>query len=190
MIYKSLLLVFALIFFSGCCEKKVEKTSWQAPPSSVIGTKTTTEQAIKTDSALVSNKDLGAVKNTGFVFSIDGGEANYAPSAGSFEEKYRNGVQLLQTEDYSRALNLFIEILDNPPGPEEASIAELCIAEIHFRNKANRLALQSYQRILDLYPDTHAAENARAGIEYLNNIERYQDEYVSPCVEGKQRRGY
>ena len=52
------------------------------------------------------------------------------------------------------------------------------------------MALKIYQRIVENYPHSHAAENARAGIDYLQSFDKFADEHVSPEIEGRKRRGY
>ncbi|RCK79710.1 MAG: hypothetical protein OZSIB_4182 [Candidatus Ozemobacter sibiricus] len=107
-----------------------------------------------------------------------------------FERKYTQGVELMERGNYGEALKIFQEIAAQYSNTEEASVAEYCIAEIHFRNKANQLALEAYQRIVEKYPDSPAAQNAREGIEYLKTFEEHEREYVSPDVEDRKRRGF
>ncbi len=107
-----------------------------------------------------------------------------------FERKFTQGVELMERGDYSDAMNLFQEIMTQYANTEEASVAEYCMAEIHFRNKSNQLALQAYQRIVEKYPNSPAAQNAREGIEYLQTFEEHEKEYVSPDVEDRKRRGF
>jgi outer membrane protein assembly factor BamD (BamD/ComL family) len=96
----------------------------------------------------------------------------------------------MEKGEFGKAISLFDELIKRYPNSEEASIAELCIAELHFRNKSNDLALKAFERIVELYPQSHAAENARSGIDYLRSIERFENEYVSPDVEARKRKGY
>ena len=107
-----------------------------------------------------------------------------------FIREYERGVELMAEEKYGDAVRVFESLLQEFPNSEEASIAAYAIADIHFRNKANRLALDAFKKIVEKYPDTHAAENARAGIEYLETFHKHEEEYVSPEVEGRMRRGY
>lgn len=96
----------------------------------------------------------------------------------------------MQEEKYGDALREFEQIINDYPNTEEASVAAYCIAEIHFRNKSNELALKAFKDILDKYPGTHAAENAREGITYLESFAKHESEYVSPEVEDRKRRGF
>lgn len=107
-----------------------------------------------------------------------------------FERKYTQGVELMERGNYGEAMKIFQEIVTQYSNTEEASVAEYCIAEIHFRNKANQQALEAYQRIVEKYPDSPAAQNAREGIEYLKTFEEHEREYVSPDVEDRKRRGF
>ncbi len=106
-----------------------------------------------------------------------------------YERRLNQGVSLLQSQDYGKAILLFTEILKDYPGTEEASVAEFCIAQIHFRNKNNNMALETFKKILEAYPNTPAAERAQEGIDYLTNFEKYEKEYVSPEVDDRKRRG-
>lgn len=176
----------------GCCRKKVE-----VPGESRIERAREAANRPKTgkDGEQVSEKPLPMLENTGLNYSIDGsgrkiGKESAMKAGSNFEKDYLVGVELMEKGEFPQAINIFDELIKRYPNSEEASIAELCIAELLFRTKANDRALAAYERIVEKYPNSHAAENARAGIEYLKNISRYEEEYVSPDVEGKKRRGY
>jgi len=131
----------------------------------------------------ISDDTKKGLKKTSF------GTAGESTSA-EFRRKCNNGVMYIETQDYGKALQVFEEILKEfPNSEEESSIAEYCIAEIHFRNKNNQMALESFQKIVQKYPNSPAAQNARAGIEYLQNFDRHEKDYVSPDVEDRNRRG-
>lgn len=133
---------------------------------------------------------------TGLNYSIDqpgkapGADKKRAGAGSYFEKQYLQGVEFMENGKFSEAITLFDELVRKYPNTEEASIAELCIAELYFRNKSNEMALKVYQRIVEKYPHSHAAENARAGIEYLQSFDRLADEHVSPEIEARKRRGY
>ncbi|NLI77928.1 MAG: outer membrane protein assembly factor BamD [Candidatus Riflebacteria bacterium] len=107
-----------------------------------------------------------------------------------FERKYTSGVEAMERGEYAEAMKTFEDIMRQYANSEEASVAEYCIAEIHFRNKSNQMALEAYQRIVEKYPTSPAAQNAREGIEYLKTFEEHERNYVSPDVEDRKRRGF
>ena len=88
-----------------------------------------------------------------------------------------------------KALEVFEEIVKTYPGSDEASMAEYRIAQIHFRNRANNLALETYKRIVQNYPNSPVAENANAAIQYLQTFDEHEKSYVSPDVDDRKRRG-
>ena len=190
--YRLLILSVCLLWqLAGCCGQKT-----LPPPgrSSSDGKLLSTGLASGTGSAATVELPLEMLDKTGLNYSID--QTGQAPAdkkrseAGSFFEKqYMQGVELMEKGEYSEAITLFDELVKRYPNTEEASIAELCIAELYFRNKSNEMALQIYQRIVEKYPHSHAAENARAGIDYLQSFDRFADEHVSPEIEARKRRG-
>ena len=56
-----------------------------------------------------------------------------------------------EKDDLAKALEVFQALLREFPEGEEASVAELCIAEIYFRNKNNQAALELYKEIVRKY---------------------------------------
>jgi TolA-binding protein len=106
-----------------------------------------------------------------------------------FQQAYYQGIGFMEKGSYGEAIQVFERIVADFPNSEEASIAEYCIAEIHFRNKSNPAALAAFKRVVERYPNSQAAENARAGITYIESFSAYESEYVSPDVEDRQRRG-
>ncbi|HOY66246.1 MAG TPA: tetratricopeptide repeat protein [Candidatus Ozemobacteraceae bacterium] len=106
-----------------------------------------------------------------------------------FERRYEKGIELLEKQDYAEASRIFEQLLNESADPQDASVAEYCLAEIYFRNKSNQRALEVFRRIVEKYPGTPAADNAKAGIEYLENFQKHEAEYVSPEVEDRKRRG-
>jgi len=106
-----------------------------------------------------------------------------------FERRYEKGIELLEKQEYGEASRIFEQLLNESSDPQDASVAEYCLAEIYFRNKSNQRALEVFRRIVEKYPGTPAAENAKAGIEYLENFQKHEAEYVSPDVEDRKRRG-
>ncbi len=191
---RTLTLVLALaaaLLMAGCCRKnageipgvKKNETSGSVGESSGGSGKPETVDVRPTE----------LLDNTGLNYSIDskpGAKKTGEKSSSFFEKQYLEGVQMMEKGEFSQAINVFDELIKRYPNSEEASIAELCIAELYFRSKANELALKAYERIVENYPNTHAAENARAGIDYLRNIQRYEEEYISPDAESRRRRGY
>lgn len=193
-VFYSLMIVSAVLLMqlTGCCGRKT-----LPPPGSPDKTvkKPAVSNASGSDRLDTIEKPLEMLGGIGLNYSIDesGHTASGKGHSGTgsfFEKQYVHGVELMEKGEFSQAITLFDELVNRYPNTEEASIAELCIAELYFRNKANNQALQIYQRIVEKYPHSHAAENARAGIEYLQSFDRLADEHVSPEIEARKRRGH
>ncbi|NCB37497.1 MAG: tetratricopeptide repeat protein [Erysipelotrichia bacterium] len=186
------LLAVSLSLATGCCRKKVGDQSDFGVSRRSSSAASSSQKKSGGQQAVEQPVDLLA--KTGLNYSIDSGDATRKAAkknGGSFFEKqYLQGVDMMEKGEFSKAIELFDELVKRYPNTEEASVAELCIAELYFRSKSNDRALQAYKRIVETYPNSHAAENARAGIEYLQNFEKYEQEYVSPDVEARKRRGY
>ncbi len=192
--FTAILLPAVLLSADGCCRRQDGSADSPVAPGShpQLNTKAAGQSEGKT---AVADRPVELLEKTGLNYSIDGVKpgAKKAPSATNnsfFEKQYLEGVQLMEKGEFSKAIELFDELIKRYPNTEEASIAELCIAELYFRNKSNERALQIYERIVANYPQSHAAENARAGIDYLKNFEKYEQEHISPDVESRKRRGY
>lgn len=188
------LLPAVLLFSGGCCRRQNGASELPAGPGNKPQQKSEAP-AQPDEKTVVVDRPAELLEKTGLNYSIDGVKpsAKNAPLAASnsfFEKQYLEGVRLMEKGEFSKAIELFDELIKRYPNTEEASIAELCIAELHFRNKSNERALQIYERIVANYPQSHAAENARAGIDYLKNFEKYEQEHISPDVESRKRRGY
>lgn len=188
------LLPVVLLSADGCCRRQNGVSDLPAGPDSRPQPNSATPSQPDGKTA-AADRPAELLEKTGLNYSIDGVKpgAKKAPSATNnsfFEKQYLEGVQLMEKGEFSKAIELFDELVKRYPNTEEASIAELCIAELYFRNKSNERALQIYERIVANYPQSHAAENARAGIDYLKNFEKYEQEHISPDVESRKRRGY
>lgn len=190
--YSLLILSVCLLWqLTGCCGQKT-----LPPPGRAEGTAKQPSTTVASGSGDLSTveKPLEMLDKTGLNYSIDQaqspGDSKKSAAGSFFEKQYMQGVELMEKGEYSEAITLFDELVKRYPNTEEASIAELCIAELYFRNKSNDMALQIYQRIVEKYPHSHAAENARAGIEYLQSFDRLADEHVSPEIEARKRRGH
>ena len=108
-----------------------------------------------------------------------------------FNRKYAEGLKLMEDEkELGKALTLFEDIVRNFPGSDEAGMAFYRIAQIHFRNKANNLALQTYKTIVKEYPTSPISENARSAIVYLETFEKHEKTYVSPDEDDRRRRSW
>jgi TolA-binding protein len=187
-----LLAITTMVFAAGCCNKGKRKNS-SSDDLSNSTLSTGGKAANSKDKKQVSDSPLAQLENTGLNYSIGAkvGKRTSNHGKGSFfEEKYVKGVDLMEKGEFGDAITLFEEIIKRYPNSEEASVAELCIAEMFFRNKSNKLALATYKRIVQQYPNSQAAENARAGITYLESFEVYEKDYISPDVEDRKRRGY
>ncbi|MBF0547357.1 MAG: tetratricopeptide repeat protein [Candidatus Riflebacteria bacterium] len=106
-----------------------------------------------------------------------------------FNKHYTEGIELFEQEKWGDALTVFEDIVKNFPGTDEASLAEYRIAQIQFRNKSNNAALESYKKLVEKYPNSPVAENAKAAITYLETFEKHEKNYVSPDVEDRRRQG-
>ncbi len=179
-----ILLLFAVMLnTTGCCKKKERKfnhvpktTDKEEPPKDV---------SVPDDASKLLEK-------TGLSYSIDRRPAASPPVYNSFsifEKQYLDGVKKLESGDFDKAMSVFQDILKEYPEGEEASIAELCIAEIYFRNKNNEAALKLYKEIIKKYPGTQAAQNAAEGIKYLEGFAKHENAFISPEVEDRKRRG-
>ena len=197
LLYSFFLLAFCsiLLLIPGCCKKRM------APPAR-IGSKKHKQTVSahkkvakdkKNNQSEVVTSPLPELEHTGLRYSISADNQKFKKrnaGNGYFESNYVKAVKLMSAHKYADAENIFDEICKRASDKEEASIAKLCIAEIYFRNKSNAMALRMYKEIVKKYPNTQAAENAKAGISYLTNFEKYEKEYISPDVEDKRRRGY
>lgn len=187
-----IILSLAMIMpMTGCCRKKAGEIPGTRKNETDGSATKSSNNSSRSESVEARPTEL--LDNTGLNYSIDSkpGSKKAGEKSGSFFEKqYLEGVQMMEKGEFTQAINVFDELIKRYPNSEEASIAELCIAELYFRSKANELALKAYERIVENYPNTHAAENARAGIDYLRNIQRYEEEYISPDAESRRRRGY
>lgn len=180
-----LILILLIMFYStGCCKKKKTYDTGYKP--------------LKIEKEIVEEKELTVpdesstvLAKTGLSYSIDR-QPNISTSISApptfFEREYLDGVKLLEAEDYNSALKKFKDLLKEYPEGEEASIAMLCIAEVFFRTKDNELALKLYQQILEKYPGTQAAQNAKEGINYIMNFSKYESSFVSPDQDHERRR--
>ena len=80
----------------------------------------------------------------------------------SAEAYYRRGTEILEGQrflfffrdvDYTQAIELFQEVIDNYPYSEFATLAELRIADIHFDQESYEEALSYYQDFVELHPN-------------------------------------
>ncbi|OGK10632.1 MAG: hypothetical protein A2W80_01715 [Candidatus Riflebacteria bacterium GWC2_50_8] len=193
-VFYSLLIVAALLQLTGCCGRDTLPPPGRSESVKTPQAATSVGNASDSQTAAVE-KPLEMLDGTGLNYSIDQpgglpGDKKKSATGSFFEKQYMQGVELMEKGEFSEAITLFDELAKRYPNTEEASIAELCIAELYFRNKSNDMALKIYQRIVETYPHSHAAENARAGIEYLQSFDKLADEHVSPDIEGRKRRGH
>lgn len=105
-----------------------------------------------------------------------------------FHQQYSKGLELLEQEKWDQALQVFDEIVKTMPGSDEASMAQYRIAQALFRKKCNQESLAAYQVLIERYPHSPVAENARAAIRYLQTFEQHEKAYISPDEEAKRRR--
>lgn len=185
------LLLSALLLNTGCCNR-------QPDPKTSSGSSAKNTGANKAGSAdqkdNVVDRPLDILSQTGLNYSLDSARQKSQTKAGApgafFETQYLEGIALMEKGEYTKAVSLFEAIVQRYPNSEEASVAELCIAELYFRNKSNDRALEAYKQIVEKYPNSHAAENARSGIRYLEDFEKYEQEYVPADAEDRKRRGF
>ncbi len=184
-IFSIFLCLAVFLCLTGCCRKKDQA---KAPVRETVKKISIEEIAVEEKDESKASK---LVTGAGLNYSISRAPAVMAPSNPdhNFEKNYLAGVKLLEKEDLAKALEVFQALLREFPEGEEASVAELCIAEIYFRNKNNQAALELYKEIVRKYPGTQAAQNAAEGIKYLESFSKYEENFVSPEVEDQKRRG-
>lgn len=184
-IFSILLCLAVFLLLTGCCRKKNQA---KAPVRETVKRVTVEEVAVEEKDESKASK---LVTGAGLNYSISRAPAVMTPSNPDhiFEKHYLDGVKLLEKDDLAKALEVFQALLREFPEGEEASVAELCIAEIYFRNKNNQAALELYKEIVRKYPGTQAAQNAAEGIKYLESFSKYEENFISPEVEDQKRRG-
>lgn len=123
------------------------------------------------------------MKGTGLNFSI-------APSApvkpitiapvgmSFFEDHYRKGVSYMEAGDYIKAIEVFKQIIAQYPDSEEASVSYLCLADMYFALQNDKKAIEYYKTIVQKFPLTPAAENAKAAIQYLQDFKKYEKDHI------------
>lgn len=181
--------IIGLILVSGCgCNKTVNRTKYALdqqnihiqPQENIINQQYISQSTLTSNVNRTSNQS-----NEEKSIYLGEFKTKISPEA---ERKLIQSIKFMQNGDYSNALPLLEEIVKNYPNSEEASVAEYCIAEIYFRNKANDRALQKYKEIVQKYPNTLAAENAKEAIVYLETFSEIEKDYISPDVDDKKRR--
>ncbi|MGM0598680.1 MAG: tetratricopeptide repeat protein [Candidatus Rifleibacteriota bacterium] len=180
--------VFMLANLTGCCNgKKSVPGQKQQLKQSSEDPKTKDEEKQEAE-----EEPLDILSQTGLNYSIQNNNKKSGIKKGHvsafFEKQYLEGIQLMEKGEYNKAISIFEGISQRYPNSEEASVAQLCIAELYFRNKANSLALKAYEEVVAEYPNSHAAENAKAGIKYLRDFKKYEKEYVPVDSEDRKRR--
>ncbi|GAB4278085.1 MAG: hypothetical protein Kow0029_21180 [Candidatus Rifleibacteriota bacterium] len=183
----------SLLILEGCCNRAKKN-----PGNDKVHTGAETAQSagIRGESMQKAppERPLDILAETGLNYSINSRnnqkKGHKMQGSAFFESQYLEGIDLMEKGEFSKAISVFEAIVQRYPNSEEASIAELCIAEMYFRNKSNDLALKAYEKIVEKYPNSHAAENARAGIRYLKDFEKYEKEYIPADIEDRKRRGY
>lgn len=192
----ALILFFACLalFATGCCQRGSNSGESGGKLPKNPGTGHTPPKKDEGGKANLVEQPLGILEKTGLNYSIDSKGKSIRgnkPGGGAFfEQQYVEGIDLMEKGEFTKAVSVFEAIIKRYPNTEEASVAELCIAELYFRNKSNSLALQAYERIVENYPNSHAAENARSGIKYLKDFEIYEKDHVPTDIEDRKRRGY
>lgn len=190
-----LVLVSLIAIMNGCCKRGTVQTGFenQSSGSDSVKQGNAKKQSGGKNANLVE-QPLDILSRTGLNYSIDskGNVSKGGPQKSGvfFETKYTEGIDLMEKGEFTKAVSIFEAIVERYPNSEEASVAELCIAELYFRNKSNSLALQAYEKIVENYPNSHAAENAKAGIKYLKDFEIYEKEHISSDIEDRKRRGF
>ena len=80
---------------------------------------------------------------------------------------YRQAREHLIDERLSDALSLFRQIVSDHPRSEEADDAQYYVGYVRERMENEREAVAAFQRLLDGWPDSPRAENARARLAVL-----------------------
>ncbi len=179
----------ALLFAPGC-GRKPQVPGMNGPGKQ--GLESAAQAGLASGTTSPAGAGNGAIASGGAVLP-GRGETQKAPMTPAvrreFERRYEKGIELLEKQEYGEASRIFEQLLTESSDPQDASIAAYCLAEICFRNKSNVRALELFKEIVEKYPGTPAADNAKAGIEYLENFHKHEAEYVSPDVEDRKRRG-
>lgn len=174
----------------GCCRKK---TITVKKETKKIETKI--EEKYEDEELTVPDDASELLNKTGLNYSIDkpsshshsSNSSSFAPVS-FFEKRYLDGIKFMEAENYAEAKSNFQAILDEYPEGEEASIASLSIAEIFFREKNNKAALELFMEIVKKYPGTQAAQNAAEGIKYLQSFAEFEEGFVPPEQANKRRK--
>lgn len=185
-------MLFGVLLLEGCGKEKKVPTSSETPVSPAgIGS---AKRPVKAPGA-------PSLAHSAFPWEAEGkgasGQAN-KPGSGQhlgrapreeFHQRYADGLRKMEDDQFGDAMGIFEEIVKSFPGSDEASMAEYRLAMIHFHNKNNSAALETYKRIVEKYPNSPMAENARAAVTYMETFEQHEKNYISPDVEDRQRRG-
>lgn len=172
-----LLTVFIAVLLAistvGCCKRKIKMKTTKVD---------TFREEMKEDLEALS-EPTQVMKKTGLNFSIAPTAPvqpiSIAPAGMSFfEEHYRKGVSYMESGDYLKAIEIFKEIIAQYPDSEEASVSHLCLADMYFALQNDIKAIEHYKLIIEKFPLTPAAENAKAAIQYLNDFKRYEKEHI------------
>jgi len=186
-------LVVFLVFSQGCCSRKPALTDNTNASNNGHGSTGQNGDTSSSSTPLLggSSGHTDPGETTGAkVGDLNGNLRRARITSAEFNKQFNKGMELSDAEEYGQALEVFEELVRRYPNTEEASVAAFCIAEIHFRNKANKLALEAYKEIVSKYPNTQAAISAKEGIRYLETFEEVQKQFISPEVEDMNRRGY
>lgn len=174
-----------LLFQLGCCKREVPSSA-DSPRRPIViaeggeAEESLPDKATVSTSRRISNYSRPADYATTVVPRIS---SNHI-----FERRYFAAVELLDNNELAKAYSAFQDLLKEFPEGEEASIILFCIAEIHFKNKNNKAALDLYTEIVKKYPGTQASQNAAEGIKYLESFDRHEATFISPDVNSKNRR--
>ena len=174
------LLIAVVVNTTGCCKRKIKmkmsKADTYLDEMNQDAEKETEEKTAPTEPTKV-------MKGTGLNFSIAPSEPvkpiSIAPAGMSFfENNYRKGVSYMETGDYIKAIEIFKQIIAQYPDSEEASVSYLCLADMYFALKNDKKDIEYYKIIVEKFPLTPAAENAKAAIQYLQDFKKYEKEHI------------
>jgi len=159
---------------AGCCGRKIE-------PGKKTGVIKAKKDIIKKEKLKLPEK----VKSKNFMVvphTTSNFQRNYVILPGGVRgQEFKKSIDYLASGKWKVALPKLEELKRKyPPGSKEAELICYQIASCYFAYVDLQKALYEYKKFLKLYPDSPLADNARAAIKYIENIDRYRKTYVPP----------
>jgi len=100
--------------------------------------------------------------------------------------QYEKAMDLMDSQNYEESANLLRELKSKySEDTYDGMLLAYNEAESYFYGKSMNRARRAYQQFLEKYPDSPFTENVKAAIDFIDNIEKYKQSYVSPDQLGK-----